>query len=445
MLTEVQEFIQCLSQYDYSVAEKVASRFMKSTFGSRNDAPSRTNDLENEFRNKLSLATFQQQLYPRLQNLLHLEKLYTSLSLSRPRRMFGRESLDEAYRIFQSECSREVSHLESIKDSTFHSNEIEIDPNGSSTLFEMVVLLCKQLGHFAETRAKQIQLWHALSQCNSSSDMVKLIPTAEKNFKSTDCILLASLSPSLACMIDRENHIFTLLLRSELGIQKHDMMSSLSHVFNAQMVLSEWKAHAFPIDRPKPFLLTSLTYPEHMQFWFQFLHHHMCKLSLHFNKLVFHQQKLGMDYIDSISDFIRSQKFEASFHLIYILQPNQMEFFDPSGYAFPSSEESVQNSSGILNYQPIYSNPKELTSSELANAVSILMTHTKQGRTLEPGELIPFVDEKLNKSYYLTKLEGYLLALILFNEKKTREVNTIEFLTSLKNNLSAKALLKMIH
>jgi hypothetical protein len=196
-------------------------------------------------------------------------------------------------------------------------------------------------------------------------------------------------------------------------------------------------------------------------------------------------------YFYRIEDFLKNQRSETFFSLIYHVSPPENRSFSVSGYSFsnelstrdptviiPQTSRSSRRrayseaisfsspatnpdsdtaaNSGVGAYRVLHSQPGELPAAEVTNYVAILEVlsraapfHTVDNEiaghnSLGVGELLPFVDAKLGKSYYIARFAPNLDALVILNERRARDPTVIEFLMELKDRVWGKAVLSSI-
>ncbi|KAI9188888.1 hypothetical protein H9P43_000310 [Blastocladiella emersonii ATCC 22665] len=464
-----------------------------------------------------------------LAHAFRLEAMYTSLALSRPRRMFGRETLDEAYRVLQSDCERDRPVLDALASLPHHLLNYPLErtastrslgsASGAAAQLDLnaMMSLTNPLIHLCQARVLQIQIWRRLAQCADAEDLVSIVPIVEGAYAELDFSLLARLSPAFSALIQREMHVLISLLRTERGIYYHQLPDALSNLYTAQALLAEWKAAAFPNDGAaslaKSFLSSNASaLPAHLTFWWDFTHHYLAKMSLHFSRLQFPGQKAGTALTTMIEDSLKPLRGDASFHLMYHVPSDRIDSFEVSGYAFPRtpsapghesspspSPPGTAASSGVASKFPVlYSYPADLAPADRATVCAVLLalnrppatppqqqavnysrstggtvsstsssamsrpmtpisaletastttaattTRTHAHRPLEVGELLPYVDAKVGRSYYLARLGEHLYAVVVLADRRPRDTATIDFLTAFKAAIWGQALLKSI-
>ncbi|ORZ34015.1 hypothetical protein BCR44DRAFT_1436945 [Catenaria anguillulae PL171] len=402
-----------------------------------------------------------------LAHLFRLEPLYTQLALTRPRRVFGRETLDEAYRGLLLDIDHSRIHLDSVAglpmlplERTISARSLSSMGNNSATVATLNVpalaTLVDPLIHLCQTRVAMIQLWRRLAQCADAEDLISILPIAEAAFVAMDFAMMARLSPMYSALVEREMRTFLALLHTENGIYYHNLVEALSSICTAQSILAEWKSAAFPsaMGGDRSLSLGGATSkmaksllkagglaaaPAYYTFWMDFARHYLAKVHL------------------VIDDFIKSQRnTENSFHLLYhasavylspspasplspagnthpqstapgptipAARPHSLRRFDPTGYSFPPLPRRPLS--------PLYSTPAELAPGDRATVCSALTT--PRPRLLDVGELLPYVDPKAGRSYYIARLGEFLFAVVVLGEPRPRDAPTIEFLTLFKN------------
>ncbi|KAI9222795.1 hypothetical protein BC828DRAFT_377546 [Blastocladiella britannica] len=235
--------------------------------------------------------------------------------------------------------------------------------------------------HMCQTRAAQIQLWRHLAACADIEDVVAILPIAESTATAVDLPLLARLSADVSAQVEREIRVMLALLRVERAIYHHSMIDALASLTTAQALLAEWRQRIGSLaasstspsssstgqslspaaaasssgtstptgtsgQRPTTstgtsgsnnkrtswfgflgssgnglsntaMLPSSTTSPAHLLFWRQLARHYRSKVNLHFSTFEFQGQRVGMELTESIESFIKAQRGDTSFHLLY--------------------------------------------------------------------------------------------------------------------------------
>ncbi|ORZ32126.1 hypothetical protein BCR44DRAFT_1441120 [Catenaria anguillulae PL171] len=398
-----------------------------------------------------------------LAHLFRLEPLYTQLALTRPRRVFGRETLDEAYRGLLLDIDHSRIHLDSVAglpmlplERTISARSLSSMGNNSATVATLNVpalaTLVDPLIHLCQTRVAMIQLWRRLAQCADAEDLISILPIAERRL----------LSPMYSALVEREMRTFLACFTRKM-VSTTTTWSKHCRICTAQSILAEWKSAAFPsaMGGDRSLSLGGATSkmaksllkagglaaaPAYYTFWMDFARHYLAKVHLVFNKLAYSGQKMATELTDMIDDFIKSQRnTENSFHLLYhasavylwqhpstttapgptipAARPHSLRRFDPTGYSFPTSPTPAS--------LPPVLDPGRAGAGDRATVCSALTT--PRPRLLDVGELLPYVDPKAGRSYYIARLGEFLFAVVVLGEPRPRDAPTIEFLTLFKN------------
>ncbi|KAJ3351478.1 hypothetical protein GGF32_004269 [Allomyces javanicus] len=431
-----------------------------------------------------------------LANLFKLEDMYARMILSRPRRMFGRETLDGAYRLFRADVERDRNLFEdldrhaalslvgplnlerthsfrSLSSQASHTQQLDV---------HFLAHICIPLIHLANTRATMIRIWKQLGHCSDPASILAVLPAAEELVAKTDLGLLCSLSNNFAAMINRELQVLTSVLRTERGIAHHFLPDALSHLYQAQTILTEWKgliAAAEP-RAAKAFRLGNVAVPPHVEFWSDLTKHYMAKMSLHFFRgAVQPGQKLGLGLVETIDDFIKTHRPDTSFHLLLHVPPRAAHAMDPSGYTFPDRHShfgggpqaarlhspppptTSSRATAHAEYAALSSHPADLAPADWTNIVAILQLLARavgdaaggqevpapaaaSSRSLAVGELLPYVDNKVGRSYYIARVAEPLYAVVVLAERRPRDPAVIGFLTEVQDALWGRPVLGRI-
>ncbi|KNE66896.1 hypothetical protein AMAG_11372 [Allomyces macrogynus ATCC 38327] len=328
-----------------------------------------------------------------------------------------------------------------------------------------------------------IRIWRQLGHCSDPASILAVLPAAEELAAKTDLGLLCSLSPNFAAMVNRELQVLTSLLRTERGIAHHFLPDALSHLYQAQTILTEWKALIAAAEprAAKAFRLGNVAAPPHVEFWSDLTKHYMAKMSLHFFRGAVPGQKLGLGLFETIDDFIKNHRPDTSFHLLLHVPPRAAHVIDPSGYTFPDrhshfgggpqaarlhSPPSPTNSSSTprasvhAEYAALSSHPADLAPADWTNIVAILQLLARAlgdapggqdaapapapSRSLGVGELLPYVDNKVGRSYYIARVAEPLYAVVVLAERRPRDPAVIGFLTEVQDALWGRPVLGRI-
>ncbi|KNE68959.1 hypothetical protein AMAG_13835 [Allomyces macrogynus ATCC 38327] len=453
-----------------------------------------------------------------LANLFKLEDMYARMILSRPRRMFGRETLDGAYRLFRADVERDRHLFEDLDhhaalslvgplnlERTYSFRSLSSQASHTQQLdVHFLAHICIPLIHLANTRATMIRIWKQLGHCSDPASILAVLPAAEELVAKTDLGLLCSLSPNFAAMVkcvffspssnplhshphpstSRELQVLTSLLRTERGIAHHFLPDALSHLYQAQTILTEWKALIAAAEprAAKAFRLGNVAVPPHVEFWSDLTKHYMAKMNLHFFRgAVQPGQKLGLGLVETIDDFIKMHRPDTSFHLLLHVPPRAAHAIDPSGYTFPdrhshfgggpqaarlhsppspTSTSSSSRATAHAEYAALSSHPADLAPADWTNIVAILQLLARAvgdaaggqdaapspapSRSLAVGELLPYVDNKVGRSFYIARVAEPLYAVVVLAERRPRDPAVIGFLTEVQDALWGRPVLGRI-
>lgn len=288
--------------------------------------------------------------------------------------------------------------------------------------------LCEQLYTFVSARLKAMDFYDKLFSL-SSGKMMKfeelsgtLADIISHNQKLFHHPLLTPLKSSFSLELETLHH----LLEAQVILSKWQFLQSLLHLQEVQVKLGEWNASLVPPGTRR--LGTSLLRPErlpHLYTWINRLNAVMVgKFTLYFNKVLSKQtthqemkhfgQQMTVDYCHKIATFYKKSD-AVCVELLFDAFGD--ESYYEHGYRHP--DRSVEVPKGIDSYPAIYFYPS--TYQEKQHRPNIIMIIDKKVNELNSEGIVCFYDNRVERTYFLTKLDPRVTMVIVYCSRKSEK------------------------
>ncbi|KAL7748619.1 hypothetical protein RI367_006030 [Sorochytrium milnesiophthora] len=331
-------------------------------------------------------------------------------------------------------------------------------PTGDASALDYIKTVPALVCEVIRVRLGQTNLLLQLSACTTVSAMADIAAAAEHLRQSIDFSLLTGLSAVYAANLERELLILLNLMQAQRGILRCCLPDTMAFLYTVRRTLHDWRIAAYPTTHQERTFradlksrLTFSSLPSTMLFWNRLLESVLSAATFAFRaaltfddldtitaaKHPIDDEKLGVDYMDMISVLLKqsSRHLQTTVALIYLVPANSDQTVDYNGYSLPwldptesdedeqgyPAEEEQQSASrastplamhpasGLSRFPVLFSHPRGLSVSEHVNIVSIYTTSS----ALPVGSTIPFVDSKLQRSFYTMRLtQNHLLCVV---------------------------------
>ncbi|XP_063783641.1 KICSTOR subunit 2 [Pseudophryne corroboree] len=313
-------------------------------------------------------------------------------------------------------------------------------------LEELLSHLSEQLCFFVQARMEIADFYEKMYTLSSqkfinSEELINILEAILKKYNSRfHHPILSPLENGFQLEVDVLAH----LLKAQCLIFEWKYLLSLVNLHNAHTKLQTWgqifekqketKKHLFGGQSQKA------VQPPHLFLWLmKFKNILLAKFSFYFHEALSRQSsemktltaKTNPDYFGKISSFIR--KYDAV-NVSLIFDNRGSESFQGHGYHHPDSYREAPK--GVDQYPAIVSLPSDRPVMHWPNVILLMTDKSADLNTLE--KVVHFYDDKVQRTYFLTRPEPHFTIVVIFESKKSeRDSHFISFLNELSHSLKS--------
>ncbi|XP_075065537.1 KICSTOR subunit 2 [Mixophyes fleayi] len=313
-------------------------------------------------------------------------------------------------------------------------------------LEELLSHLSEQLCYFVQARMEIADFYEKMYTLSSqkfinSEELVNILEAILKKYNSRfHHPILSPLENGFQLEVDVLAH----LLKAQSLIYEWKFLLSLVNLHNAHTKLQTWgqifekqketKKHLFGGQSQKA------VQPPHLFLWLmKCKNNFLAKFSFYFHEALSRQTsemktltaKTNPDYFGKISSFIR--KYDA-INVSLIFDNRGSESFQGHGYHHPDSYREAPK--GVDQYPAIVSLPSDRPVVHWSNVILIMTDKSADLNTLE--KVVHFYDDKVQRTYFLTRPEPHFTLVVIFESKKSeKDSHLISFLNELSHSLKS--------
>ncbi|KAI8984207.1 hypothetical protein BDF20DRAFT_934500 [Mycotypha africana] len=411
-------------------------------------------------------AKAHQSIFYQLSKLTHCETSYSQIQFLRSRWFVMRKdsSLEIVYSNIANELLKEK--LTIATSTTLPAEEKEYLSN-----------ILDALINFCQTRREMILLYQSILAQSLKGEFADILLELEAV---QTRILDMGLSKDLELLglsVEKEITILTCLIRARIAITRYSFQDACLSLFEAKQEITEWKKFCLEQEYPEKTPSKSAeaketsgwrfqlfgqleskahhkqeeTWPNTIKWHTRVLGNLTSKMALYFNTILLEKEAmlnkndpektlwtgLSINYHEQIAAF--RKKFGA-YRISLVYEVTDDTPFFPQGYACPDTPYEAPQ--GIHSFPFIYSHPQEHPFKHLPNIISIIQG-SKQKLSDPKAAPVHFLDNTINSTYYLMRIDRHAVFIIIFLDKHVqRESNIIDFITHIVTSLRGSTVIE---
>ncbi|KAI9145324.1 hypothetical protein BKA69DRAFT_1035447 [Paraphysoderma sedebokerense] len=184
-----------------------------------------------------------------LTKLIQYESMFTDLSFSKPKLVFGREDLDDLYRVLMNDADKDkVSYPQHMaSQSPLPSTELQLERTVSTSSFSSARLGPKE---FAATTNWEFlsHVQEMFAKCNIPDELNALLDSVVDIHGRVDIEAISALSEVFSESIRKEYAVLINLLKCHQATTQYRFKDASQYLYLGRFELIAWKKLCFPND-----------------------------------------------------------------------------------------------------------------------------------------------------------------------------------------------------
>lgn len=312
--------------------------------------------------------------------------------------------------------------------------------------------LCGQLHSFVVARVKSVDFYDKLYSLSSGKMMKFKELSAALNdiISQNENLFHHPVLTALKSSFSTELETLHQLLEAQVMLSQWQFLQALLHLKGAHARLGEWNASLLlPENRRTASSLLRADRLPHLVTWINKLNSFMVgKFTLYFYKILSRQtnhqemknfgSKMTIDYCQRIASLCKKSD---ALCVQLLFEALGVEGYYEHGYRHP--DHFVEAPKGIDSYPVIYSYPT--TYQDKQHRPNIIMIITKKSDDLISEGIVYFYDPRMEKSYFLIKLDPRVTMVAIYGSRKSeRDTYIVSCMQDLASHIRGNKVFGML-